>query len=132
MVMGKSELSRSILERATYGVNANGEIVGGRKKETFFGKIKESAKRVGHLMDLSWCIIVNEANIDDMTIRAFKSDGDSLGVSVPISGYQVKRNRGAGEVLGIAYKAKKEGVSRVVINVPQRRAAEMYHQIVIQ
>lgn len=128
--MSKSESSRSILERATYSVNANGEIVGGRRKETFFGKIEKPFIRFGQLMGLSWRI-AKGANVDDMTIRVFKDNNDILGV--PISGYNAKQNRGASEVFDIACKAKREdGVSQVVINIPQRDPEQMYHQIVIR
>ena len=103
------------------------------EKETVLEKISRSFIRWGQLVDLSWCITVKGSSIDDMTIRAFVDDNDTLGKSIPISGYQAKENRGPGDILDLAYGAKGEdGVSHVVINVPQENPKEMYHQIVIR
>ena len=102
------------------------------EKETFFGEIKKPFVRFGQLMDLSWRVF-NGSKIDDMSIRAFVDNDDILGRSVPIPGYEAKQNRGASGVFGIACRVRREdGVSRVVINVPQRNPTEMYHQIVIR
>ncbi len=99
----------------------------------FFGKITEPFVRFGQLLDLGWLVSFERVNIDDITIRAFNGDNDHMGRVVVIPGYEAKQNRGASGVLGIACRARKEdGVSRVVINVPQRSPEERYHQIVIR
>jgi hypothetical protein len=103
------------------------------KKETIGKKVARPFIRFGQLLDLGWLISFKGASIDDITIKAFNGENDNMGSDIIIHGYEAIQNRGADGVLDIAYDARKEpGVSRVEINVPQRRGNEMCHQIVIR